>query len=95
MQGLIINVSTLGGTSGLLNCLSRKITGEGYVKKIPKVAFAIYPSQYYSSNVVDIYNYTLSAQCLLEDFDLVVPFDNQTLYNHAISSLDIENPGFN
>jgi len=76
MQGLIVNVSTLGGTSGILDRVSRKIVGEGYVRKIPTVAFAIYPSRYYSSSVVGIYNYILSSQCLLEDFDLVIPFDN-------------------
>ncbi len=60
----MVNVSLLGGASGIYHQTMSKIMGEEYLKKKIAVSNIVFPSKNYSNSIVEIYNYTLAFRTL-------------------------------
>lgn len=93
LQGFLLVHSLGGGTgSGLGSLLLRKLSDE-YEKKT-KVNFSIFPSPQMGASVVEPYNSVLASRILIEESDLTVMFDNESLYRVSCDQLGIESPSF-
>ncbi|CAL6017444.1 Alpha-tubulin [Hexamita inflata] len=89
LQGFIMFHSFGGGTgSGLGSLLLEKLALD-YGRK-SKLEFVVYPSQDISVSVMEPYNTTLAAHCMLEHSDCAFMIDNQAMYDICHRNLDIE-----
>jgi hypothetical protein len=52
LQGIIINVSMLGGASGIFHHVMSKIMGEEYLRKKIAVCSLLFPSASYGNSIV-------------------------------------------
>jgi tubulin alpha len=89
LQGFIMFHSFGGGTgSGLGSLLLEKLALD-YGRK-SKLEFVVYPAQDVSVSVMEPYNTTLAAHCMLEHSDCAFMIDNQAMYDICHRNLDIE-----
>jgi len=90
LQGINLQTSVCGGTgSGFGSLLMERLSVE--FGKLPKIVWALHPSQNVMSNVLEHYNTVLAAHALLEHSDATIFFDNESLYNLAETQLEIDN----
>ena len=67
-----------GSGSGQLAKLA-ELLSVNYGKK-PKLSYTLWPSQNYSTSIVEPYNTILCGHCLIEHVDLCMLIDNESLY---------------
>ena len=63
-------------------------------KKVPKISFAIYPSEYLSNSCVEPYNALLATKDLIEHNDITVVLDNEAGYGLCTNKLKIQHPSY-
>ncbi|CAM8933800.1 unnamed protein product [Rhodiola kirilowii] len=93
LQGFLVYSAVGGGTgSGLGSFLLEQLT-KNYEKK-SKLVFTVYPSNQFSTSVVEPYNSVLATHTLLQHADLNFVIDNEAIYDICRASLDIEEPSY-
>lgn len=93
LQGFLIFNSINGGTgSGFGSEILSQLNQE--YRKTPKFALSVFPSNRMSTSTVEPYNAVLSIYRLAEELDVVIPFENEKLYNICMTQLDIERPTY-
>jgi len=93
VQGFLFNFAVGGGTgSGFGGLLIEHMSDE--YKKVPKISFAIYPSETLSTCVVEPYNALLSTHDLIEHNKITCVIDNEAGYELCQKKLRIKRPSY-
>lgn len=93
LQGFQVNHSIGGGTgSGLAGLLISKIREEYPDRML--MTFTVIPSPKVSDTVVEPYNAVLSIPHLVENTDLTMCIDNESLYDICFRTLKLTSPTF-
>ena len=93
LQGFFLFNSVSGGTgSGFGSLLLSKLSN--LYPKIPVIGFIIYPSPNLASSVVEPYNCILSTKALVNNLDMALLYNNESLYEIYQNKLDNENPNY-
>ena len=93
LQGFMVFHSFGGGTGSGFGCLLLERLSLDYGKQ-SKIEFAVYPSPYVSTAVVEPYNSVLCAHTMLEHSDVGFMIDNEAMYDICRRNLDIERPTY-
>ncbi|THH29436.1 hypothetical protein EUX98_g4762 [Antrodiella citrinella] len=94
LQGFQLIHSLGGGTgAGLGSLLLSKFREVEFPDRMIST-FSVIPSPKVSETVVEPYNSMLSIHQLVENSDLTMMIDNEALYDIAVRTLKINNPGF-
>ena len=93
MEGFSLTHSLGGGTgSGLGSLIIKEIKSE-FSDKIMKV-YSVFPSEKVSDVIVEPYNTVLGMNHLIEDCDINVVLDNESLYEIVERKLKCKNVSF-
>jgi len=93
LQGFLVYHSTGGGTGSGMGALILERLSVDYGRKC-KLNFVITPAPQIASAVVEPYNSVLSTHALVEHCDVTFCFDNEALYDIALSALELEAPTY-
>ncbi|ETO29267.1 hypothetical protein RFI_07856 [Reticulomyxa filosa] len=91
IMGFMMTNSIAGGTGSGLGALILERLAVDYRKKI-KVDCVIYPSHTLSTSVIEPYNAMLAMRWLLGYTEVILAFDNESIYNICQSNLHIAKP---
>ncbi|ETO07863.1 hypothetical protein RFI_29526 [Reticulomyxa filosa] len=91
IMGFMMTNSIGGGTGSGLGMLIWDEVQIHY-KKRSKVGCVIYPSHTFSTSILEPYNALLGMQCLVNSTDIVLAFDNESIYNICQRNLHIAKP---
>eukprot|EP00755_Sulcionema_specki_P003703 Sspe_Gene.28284::Locus_12711_Transcript_1_2_Confidence_0.750_Length_5388::g.28284::m.28284/K07374/TUBA; tubulin alpha len=93
VEGFHVYHSGSGGTGSGLTAWLLSELNKDYPKKT-RMTFSLVPSLRVSNSVVGVYNFMLQQHALLENSDLNVFLDNESLYYIAIKLLGVADPDY-
>nr|AAP47197.1 alpha-tubulin [Schmidtea polychroa] len=93
LEGFLMISSYGGGTGSGFQTLMLEKIGIEYAKRL-KISVVIYPCPKLSTSTVEPYNAVLTSHFTLEQGELSVFFDNESMYDICTKTLDINRPTY-
>jgi len=94
IQGFLLFSSVGGGTGSGFGSRLLEHLCDKFGKKIPRIAFSVFPSPQISTCIVEPYNSCLSMPSLLDFSEVCVCLDNEAIYNICKQTLKIPKPSY-